>query len=48
MKVIVCKDYEAASEKEAEIVISLVNSNPKAVLGLPAGTTPLGLYTRLI
>ena len=48
MKIIVCKDYEEASEKAAEIVISLVKSNPKAVLGLPTGTTPLGLYKRLI
>lgn len=48
MKVIICKDYEEASEKAAEIVISLVKSNPKAVLGLPTGTTPLGLYRRLI
>ena len=48
MKIIVCKDYDEASEKAAEIVIALVKSNPKAVLGLPTGTTPLGLYKRLI
>ena len=48
MNIIICKNYEEASDKAAEIVISLVKSNPKAVLGLPTGTTPLGLYQRLI
>lgn len=48
MKVIVCNDYEDASDKAAEILISVVKQNPKAVLGFATGTTPLGLYKRMI
>ncbi len=48
MKVIICKDYEEMSDKAAEIVISEVRKNPSAVLGLATGTTPLGLYSKMI
>lgn len=48
MKIIIAKDYEDMSAKAFEIFISVVRGNPKAVLGLATGTTPLGLYRRLI
>lgn len=48
MKVIVVKDYEELSARAAEIFIDEVKNNPDAVLGLATGTTPLGLYARLI
>lgn len=48
MKIIVAKDYEQMSELAAEIVIGVVKSEPSAVLGLATGTTPLGLYARMI
>ncbi len=48
MKIIIAKDYEELSAKAAEIMIGLVRQNPKAVLGLATGTTPLGLYAKMI
>ena len=48
MKIIFAKDYEELSEKAAEIMLAVIRSTPKAVLGLATGTTPLGLYARLI
>lgn len=48
MKVIVCKDYEEMSQKAFEVMKEVVVSNPSAVLGLATGTTPLGLYAKMI
>lgn len=48
MKIIFAKDYEELSEKAAEEMLEVIRSTPKAVLGLATGTTPLGLYARLI
>ena len=48
MKIIITKDYEELSEKAAEVMLAVVKSTPNAVLGLATGTTPLGLYARLI
>ena len=48
MKIIFAKDYEELSQKAAEMMLAVIRSTPKAVLGLATGTTPLGLYARLI
>ncbi|HBF86246.1 MAG TPA: glucosamine-6-phosphate deaminase, partial [Clostridiales bacterium] len=40
MKVVICKDYDEMSKKAADLVLSVVKSNPKAVLGLATGSTP--------
>ena len=48
MKIITTKDYEELSQKAAEVMLAVVKSTPNAVLGLATGTTPLGLYARLI
>ena len=48
MKIIITKDYEELSEKAAEVMLAVVKNSPNAVLGLATGTTPLGLYARLI
>ncbi|HBF86595.1 MAG TPA: glucosamine-6-phosphate deaminase [Clostridiales bacterium] len=48
MKVIIAKDYDEMSKKAADLVLSVVKSNPKAVLGLATGSTPLGLYAEMI
>ena len=48
MKLIVAKDYEELLAKAAEIMLGVVKKNPKAVLGLATGTTPLGLYAKMI
>lgn len=48
MKVIRVKNYEELSQKAAEILLSEIKGNAKAVLGLATGSTPLGLYKLLI
>lgn len=48
MKIIITKNYEEMSDKAAEVMLRVVKQNPKAVLGLATGTTPLGLYARMI
>ena len=48
MKVIITKDYESMSSEACKIILNVVKSNPAAVLGLATGTTPLGLYARMI
>lgn len=48
IKVVVCNDYEEVSDKAAEIMLSLVKSKPNAVLGLATGSSPIGLYQRMI
>lgn len=48
METIITNNYEELSEKAAQIVIEVVRKNPHAVLGLATGSTPLGLYERLV
>ena len=48
MNIIITKDYEELSAKAAEIMLGVIKQNPRAVLGLATGTTPLGLYAKMI
>lgn len=48
MRVIVVKDYEEMSEKAAELVAAQMTLKPNSILGLATGTTPIGMYQRLI
>ena len=48
MKVIIAKDYEEMSKKAFEVMAEVVKTNPRAVLGLATGSTPLGLYKNMI
>ena len=51
MNLIIQKDYDKMCEWAAEHIISKINGNKKDcpfVLGLPTGSTPLGVYKRLI
>lgn len=48
MEVIIVSDYEEMSQKAAEIAISALKQNPSMVLGLATGSTPEGLYERLV
>ena len=48
MKIIITKNYEELSARATEIMLGVVKQNPKAVLGLATGTTPLGLYAKMI
>ncbi len=47
MKIFVEKDYNTLSEKAAEIIADFVKENPKCVLGLATGSTPIGAYDLL-
>ena len=47
MEIIISPTYEDMSKAAAKAVAELLNSKPNAVLGLPTGSTPLGLYKEL-
>jgi glucosamine-6-phosphate deaminase len=47
MRVIITKDYEEMSDRAAEIMLAAIEANPKIVLGLATGSTPVGLYRRM-
>ena len=48
MKIIVCKDYQEMSHTAAKIVIEQVKHKPDSILGLATGSSPLGMYERII
>ena len=48
MRIDIVKDYGKLSRKAARFVAGFVEINPQASLGLPTGSTPLGMYERLI
>jgi len=48
MEIIVTRDYEEMSDRAAEIVIGAVRAKPDTVLGLATGSTPEGLYARMV
>lgn len=48
MKVIICENKEEASQKACEIMVGIVKDNPKAILGLATGSTPVQLYANMV
>lgn len=42
------RDYDALSTRAAEIMVDKVRHSPRAVLGLPTGRTPVGMYQRVV
>ena len=48
MRIIKTKDYEEMSLRAAEILAAQVVMKPDCVLGLATGSSPVGLYQRLI
>lgn len=48
MRIIIADDYEDMSKIAANIVRSQVVIKPDAVLGLATGSTPLGMYKKLV
>ena len=48
MNIIICRDYSEISDQAAQKVITLLKSNPHAKLGLATGSSPIGLYERLV
>ncbi len=41
-------DYEALSNRAALILLEAIRENPRAVLGLPTGRTPAGMYRHVV
>ncbi|QUL99359.1 MAG: glucosamine-6-phosphate deaminase [Candidatus Fermentithermobacillus carboniphilus] len=48
MRLTIVNDYEELSCVSAELIISLLQEKPDAVITLPAGGTPIGMYSRLV
>lgn len=48
MKVIVKKDDHGISIEASKIIAEEIGNNPKAILGLATGSTPIGTYKELI
>lgn len=47
MKIIIAKNYQAMSKLAADLVIRELKEKRQTTLGLPTGSTPLGLYKNL-
>lgn len=48
MRVILCENYEEVSLQASKLVASQIILKPDSVLGLATGSTPIGLYDKLI
>ncbi len=48
MDIVIVADYQELSEIAAGYVIAHMKKKPRTVLGLPTGSTPEGLYSRLV
>lgn len=41
-------DYDALSSRAAALFLTAIQRNPRLVLGLPTGRTPIGMYDRVV
>jgi len=48
MKLLIAKNYDDLSKKASEIIADEIKKNPRAVLGLATGSTPVGTYKELV
>jgi glucosamine-6-phosphate isomerase len=48
MKVIIAKNYDEMSKIAADLMVEIVQAKPNCVLGLATGSTPVGMYKKLI
>ena len=48
LKIIVEKDYDGMSKRAAEIMVEEIKNNPNIILGLATGSTPVGMYKKMI
>lgn len=48
MKIIIVENYDEMSDQGAELIAQVIQNAPRATLGLATGSTPIGLYQRLI
>lgn len=46
--IVVCEDSDSASRYVAKIIADAIGSNPRIVLGLATGSTPIGTYRELV
>ena len=47
MEIVICKTKEEASKLAADMITDAVQKNPKAVLGLATGSTPVLMYNEM-
>ncbi len=47
MEIVICKTKEEASKLAAAVITAQVKKNPKTVLGLATGSTPVLMYTEM-
>lgn len=48
MKVIITKNIQELADEALKVMLDVVKNNPKAVLGLATGSSPIGLYKNMI
>jgi len=48
MRVLVTADYRSLSHAAGEVVLKAIRAKPEIVLGLPTGSTPLGMYEEIV
>src|SRR3989338_5430131 len=48
MKIVIAESYKAMSDITFELVVEQIRERRRAVLALPTGNTPLGLYKNLV
>lgn len=48
MKIMKVKNYDEMSDAAFQVMKEVVSENPNAVLGLATGSTPIGLYERMV
>lgn len=48
MRVIICDDYDEMSRKASAVIAGQLTTKGNSVLGLATGSTPIGLYQKLI
>ncbi len=48
MEIIVKKDYDKVSELAAKYMLDVIRNKKSAVLGLPTGSTPIGMYNIVV
>ncbi|MGN0855209.1 MAG: glucosamine-6-phosphate deaminase [Kiritimatiellia bacterium] len=47
MEIVVCKDKDEASRRAAQMITEAVKKNPKIILGLATGSTPVAMYNEM-
>ncbi len=48
MNIIIADNYDHLSKKAADVVAGQVQFKPESALGLPTGSTPMGMYDELV